>query len=78
MDKSTEAISPSLDTSGEGLMSGRYYLMESMGDLLLITKLSGFTLDQPMVRRVYMEPGRSSRSVASAVMPFSLAMASAS
>jgi uncharacterized protein affecting Mg2+/Co2+ transport len=47
-----KAISPSLDTSDHGQMSGRYYLVESAGDLLLITKPSGFTLDQPVVRRV--------------------------
>jgi hypothetical protein len=45
MDISMEAISPSLDTSGQGLMSGRYYLMEPAADLLLITKPFGFTLD---------------------------------
>jgi uncharacterized protein affecting Mg2+/Co2+ transport len=52
MDISMKAISPSLDTSDHGQMSGRYYLVESAGDLLLITKPSGFTLDQPVVRRV--------------------------
>jgi hypothetical protein len=40
-----KAISPSLDTSDHGQMSGRYYLVESAGDLLLITKPSGFTLE---------------------------------
>ena len=38
-------------------MSGRsrYYLVEFTEDLLLITKPSGFTLDQLVVRRVNME-----------------------
>jgi len=36
-------------------MSGRYYLVESAGDLLLVTKPSGFTVDQLVVRRVNME-----------------------
>lgn len=55
MEISVEAISPSSDTSDQGLMSGRYCLVESARDLLLVTKLSGFTLNKPVVRRMCMQ-----------------------
>ena len=54
-----DAISPILDfaadTGDRAMMSGKYYLVESAGDLLLVTKPLGFTIDQPVVRRVNME-----------------------
>lgn len=61
MDVSVEAIiSSNLDTASDtsacALMKGNwYYLVESIGDLLLVTKPSTFTVDQPVVRRVNME-----------------------
>ncbi|XP_020158388.1 uncharacterized protein [Aegilops tauschii subsp. strangulata] len=54
---SMETIFPSIgDTSHQGLTEGgRYYLMKSGEDLLLVAKPLYFTLDQPVVRRVDIE-----------------------
>jgi hypothetical protein len=59
VDITMDAISPILDFAADmgdrAMMSGRYYLVESAGDLLLVTKPLGFTIDQPVVRRVNTE-----------------------